>query len=135
MRFVVALVIGFVLTPALASATQQEPTSETLQVSVVRVADVGDFVTWSPAPGARVYEVYSGPSLEELTLMATTPLHSFHAMGAELEEDVWYVVATQSPDPSAPDQVSDMRGKCIATRGMSGVAITVANCMPAEGPP
>lgn len=134
MRSVAACILALLLAPALASATQEE-TRDALAMTLLGVDGVGTVVSWSPAPTAFLYEVYRGPELDQLTLLGTTPSTSFlDASTATAEENVWYVVIGRSASQSVGEYVHTMRGKCVATRGMTGYSITLAHCAPAETP-
>lgn len=133
MRSVVALTLALLLAPTLASASQEEP-RDALAMTIVGVDDVATSVSWSPAPVALLYEVYRGPSMDELTLLGTTPSTSFLDMTESSEDTVWYVVIGRAVSQSVGEHLHTMRGKCVATRGTTGYSVTLAHCMPTETP-
>lgn len=134
MRSVAACILALLLAPAFASATQEEP-RDALAMTIVGVDGVGTAVSWSPAPTAFLYEVYRGPAMDKLTLLGTTPSTSFlDASSGTAEESVWYVVIGRSASQSVGEYVHTMRGKCVATRGMTGYSVTLAHCTPTESP-
>lgn len=134
MRLVVACILALLLAPTLVSASQEEA-RDSLAMEVVVIGGVGASISWSPAPTAYAYEVYRGPELDQLTFLGATPSTSFFdASTPASEESVWYVVIGRATAQSVGEFVHTMRGKCLATRGMTGYSLTLAHCMPTQAP-
>lgn len=133
MRLALVVTLGLLCAPTLASATQEE-VRDALTMHITLVDGVGATVAWSGAPGLLEYELYRGPTLDELELVATTSLTSFHDMTVPEDGSVWYVVIGRTSNSALTDSVDTMRGKCLATRGMTGYSVTLAHCMPRQLP-
>lgn len=134
MRLFVAITLGLLWAPTAASAQQQEEVRDALAMDITVIDEAGAFVAWTPAPGALLYEVYRGPGLDQLSLVTTTSLASFFDETVPAEGDVWYVVIARSGNTALGDSIQTMRGKCVATRGMTGYSVTLAHCMPSQSP-
>lgn len=134
MRLVIACILALLLAPTLVSATQEEP-RDALAMDIVSIGGAGTSISWSPAPTAYLYEVYRGPELDELTFLGATPSTTFFdTSDPAAEERVWYVVIGRASAQSVGEYMETMRGKCLATRGMTGYSLTLAHCMPTESP-
>jgi len=133
MRFLIACTVALFLAPAFASAESQEEPRDALSVSVARIVGKGVYVAWTPAPGAVLYDVYRGPNLESLRWIGQTPAVEYTDFSAP-DHDTWYQIVSQGAHTGVDDAFDGpMRGRCLAMRS-SGIALTVANCMPAEHP-
>lgn len=132
MRLLIALTTALLLAPAVVSAESQEEPRDALSVSVVRVVGKGVYVAWTPAPGAVMYQVYRGTSLDSLELISQTPATVYTDLSAP-NEDMWYEILSVSPQSNIGDELGPVRGRCLSMRS-SGIALTLAHCMPAQGP-
>ena len=129
MRPILAVVVALLFAP-LTSATDWSEARDGIAMSVVRIEDEHVYVSWTAAPGAVTYELYRGPSLDELSLLTQTPTLAFTDHEAPTG-DTWYVVVSDVLLPStAGVEVGPMRGKCLIMRGLTGVSIHMASCAP-----
>lgn len=127
MRSVWLLFVALLVVPTLGAATADEP-EDRLAVTVMRIDDAFVHVSWSAAPGALAYEVRRGPSLDKLELIATTPALEYADAYAP-EGDTWYEIVSTFPVTSSLDP-GPIRGACIAMRGLTGISVTLAHCLP-----
>lgn len=127
MRSVCVLLAALFVVPTIGATAWEEPRDD-LAVTVMRMADSFVHVSWTAAPGALAYQIHRGPTLDELEFVATTPALEY-VDGHAPAENTWYVVVSTFPLASniGPDP---MRGKCVAMRGITGVSVTVAHCLP-----
>lgn len=132
MRFLIPLTAALLLAPSLVAAESQQEPRDALSVTVVRVVGKGVYVAWTPAPGAVMYQIYRGNSLESLELISQTPATLYTDI-APPNEDTWYQVVSVAPASNIGDELGPMRGRCLSMRS-SGIALTLAHCMPAQGP-
>lgn len=128
MRLVVPLVVALVCGPALVSAESQEPT-DALGVTVLRIDGKGVYMTWTPAQGAVLYDVYRGTDLNDMQYMGATPNLQFTDWSPP-PQDTWYQVVSQYPQSLPQDLGGPMRGRCLAIHGTTGFSLTLAHCMP-----
>lgn len=132
MRLFLVGTVALLLAPAFAAAGTQEP-AEGLAVTVLRVEGKGVYVSWTPARISVMYDVYRGTSLDDLQLIAQTPNIQYTDF-APLDDDAWYVIISQVPT-SVPSQLAEpLKGKCLSLRGATGIALTLAHCMPGRLP-
>lgn len=129
MRLCLLAVVALFVAPTLASATSDTP--DDLAVTVLRIEGKGGYVSWSAAPGVVVYDVYRGPDLDHMSLLARTP-NVAYTDATPLESNAWYEIRGQ-PN-GAPINLDPVRGKCLMLRGATGLSVTVANCMPGDMP-
>lgn len=115
------LTLAVLLAP---TATSESKQPDTLAVSVVRIDEAGVVVTWTPAPGALAYLVYRGTDLEDLRQIARTSTPVYTDSAAP-NENVWYVIVGEGLGTG-----HGARGKCLAMRGATGIAVTAAHCVP-----
>lgn len=136
MKLFVAFTLALFFAPAFAAADAQEEPRDGLIVDVLRITGKGVYVTWSPAPLALSYQVFRGPDLAHLEFIGQTPALQFADWHAP-EQDTWYQIVSVGGLQNGLNEIIDggpMKGSCLAMRGGTGVAITAANCMPANGP-
>ena len=129
MRLILAIVAASLLAPAFVSAASTDEPRDAMNVTTVRLSDTGVHVVWTAAPGALSYDVYRGPSLDKLERIAATVSLEYTDLAAP-DAELWYEVLATS---GHVDDDGPMRGRCIAMRS-TGVALTIANCMPSQGP-
>lgn len=132
MRLLLALTVALLLAPTLVTAESQQEPRDALSVSVVRADESGVYVAWNPAPGAVMYYVYRGASIESLELISQTPATVYTDLAAP-DHDLWYQIVSVSPSSGIGDEIGPMRGRCLSMRS-AGIALTLAHCMPAQGP-
>ena len=123
------LLVGALLMVPTISATDWQEAREGIGVTLLRADESFVHVSWTVAPGAVSYELYRGPTLDDLQLITQTP-NLEYADAYAPDEDVWYVVVSRVPSISTHVDPEPMRGKCLSLRGYTGVTITVANCLP-----
>ena len=131
MRLVVPLVVALVLAPTLVAADSQssnEPV-DALGVTVIRIEGKGVYMSWTPAQGSVMYDVFRGPDFEHMTYMGTTPNLQFTDWNPP-DEDTRYQVVSQYPSSLPDDLGGPMRGRCLAVQGTTGFSLTLAHCMP-----
>lgn len=128
MRLVAWLVVALACAPTIVLADTSEPT-DALGVTVVRIEGKGVYVTWTPAQGAVLYDIYRGPDLDHMRYMVSTP-NLQYTDWMPPNEDTWYQVVSQYPEPLPDDLGGPMRGSCLAVRGATGFSLTLAHCMP-----
>lgn len=127
MRSVWLLLVALLVVPTIGAASWDER-EDRLAVTVMRIDDAFVHVSWSAAPGALAYEVHRGPSLDDLELITTTPALEYADAYAP-EGDTWYVIISTYPITSSLEP-GPIRGKCVAMRGLTGISVTVAHCLP-----
>lgn len=132
MRFLIALTVALFVAPSVVTAESQQEPRDALTVSVVRVVGKGVYVAWTPAPGATMYQVYRGPTLDDLELLYQTPATEYADLAVP-NEDMWYQIVSVGLSSNLADELGPMRGRCLSMRS-AGFGITLANCMPAQGP-
>lgn len=132
MRLLLALTVALVIAPSVVTAESQQEPRDALSVTLVRVVGKGVYVAWTPAPGAVMYQIFRGPTLETLELLTQTPATG-HADLAAPNEDMWYQIVSVGPASNVGDELGPMRGRCLSMRS-AGIAVSLAHCMPSQGP-
>lgn len=132
MRLFVAITLLALLAPSIASANRDEAPKDALSMTIVLLDERAAHISWSPAPGSVVYDLYRGASLDDLVLVASVPTTVYVDVPPAGRADIVYVVVSRMISSSIGDDVQQMRGKCIATRGMTGYSVTLAHCMPPD---
>ena len=129
MRIGVALVLSMFLVP-LAVSSEGEA-RDALAVGIYHVDGVGAIISWSPAPGATGYEVYRGPTLDDLTLIGSTETTIFFDPDSPAG-DVWYMILSTHPAtiPVLNGGIGTYKGACVDHHGMTGISVSAANCLP-----
>lgn len=129
---ILVVLLTLLLVPPAWSERTDEP-RRGISVTLLDAPGAGVTVAWTPAPAVLVYEVYRGPSLSDLTLIATTSETAYHDADARDGATTWYVIIGHAvPIMGAGlDLVHDMRGECVTQRG-TGASVTVRNCTPAS---
>lgn len=128
MRSVYVLLGALLVLPTI-SATDWEEPRDGIGVTLIRADDNFVHVSWTAAPGAVSYELYRGPTPDDLELITQTP-NLEYADAYAPDEDTWYVVISRVPALSSHVEPGPMRGKCISLRGYTGITVTIANCLP-----
>lgn len=123
------MLLGALLVLPTISANDWSEARDGIAVTLLRADDNFVHVSWTAAPGALSYELYRGPTLDDLTLVTQTP-NLEYADAYAPDGDTWYVVVSRVPPVSSHLDIGPMRGKCLVLRGLTGVSITLANCMP-----
>lgn len=127
MRVLVALALVILVAPTFASAARSDD-SQRLSVTIVALDQLGTAVSWSPAVGPVVYEIYRGPGPDDLTLVGKTPTTSFFDENTPPGMLYYLVIATLGAHAKHTGS-----GDCIASRGTTGYSVTLAHCMPSDG--
>ncbi|HET6404425.1 MAG TPA: hypothetical protein VFH78_07250 [Candidatus Thermoplasmatota archaeon] len=132
MRILVALVAALFLVPT-GSAVDWDDPQDALAVTVLRYHETSVIVSWSVAPGAVGYHVFRGPTPDDLQHLAFTPHLQFADTDAP-DADTWYVVVSEMPSSTYDLELGPMRGKCVSARGITGISVTLAHCVPMRWP-
>lgn len=115
-----------------AAESEREPV-HALDVLLVDMPGVATIVSWTPAPLADRYLVYRGPSLDALTLVATTDVTSFVDDAVPVDDTaVWYLILGKAPTNSVMPDTPDRKGQCVSQRDHR-TSVTASNCTPQSG--
>lgn len=121
MRFLVAISLALFVAP-LGGASAFS--SERIVVTVLDIEGEVTLVAWTPVAGAAGYEVFRGPSFDDLHLLSEVTI-SEYVDEKPKTGDVVYLI--RSINTRTGGQTGS-GGSCVERSGTTGVSVTTSSC-------
>ena len=125
---ILGILLATLLCAPLAYSSEAEP-RDALEVSIYTLEETGAIITWSASPGAVGYRIFRGDSPENVVFIGRSATTSFVDETAPAEQ-VWYVILSDQLNVGTIEAFSPARGTCLKHKGLTGVSLTMAHCLP-----